>query len=361
MTGLGINFFLVTSQYATGVVMLLAAAIVVSLVRETQNKMFWLFGVNWVCWAAAWFLSGTAHLLYEPLLMIISYIPQCVGVSFLLAFLDYVERESVNPLKVGILSAICALYIWTSWMPGAVEVWEDYGVHVAGASRVFQLIFLVFYIVVYLRWTILTRREAPEEIQGAARLFLVGGVIFSIVSVFLYFLGSFVPAMNALAFPTQAFGAMITVIALWREPKLAYLLPFKALRLMVVDTNAGLPIFTHTWKTGKNMAHEDLFSGMLYGVDSIVETSLQRGQICEIHTAHAILLIERSEVFPVICALAATRSSNVLREALTQFAKRFFEEFHGELGRPHEVSLFKRATPLVFECFPFVPEYGAKE
>ena len=143
-----------------------------------------------------------------------------------------------------------------------------------------------------------------------------------------------------------------------REPRLAYILPFKAERLLVLETIGGIPLYSHTWDTGSNLIDEDLFSGMIQGVSVIVRESINKGDVQEIKIAEAILLMKRDENHPVICVLVANKASKFLRDALDGFAKQFFKMFSKGFNNPTLVSQFYGASKLVEQFFPFVPKYG---
>lgn len=89
------------------------------------------------------------------------------------------------------------------------------------------------------------------------------------------------------------------VYAYFREPKLLFVLPFTALRLTVLETESGLPLFTYTWNRQGDLADETLFSGMLQGVSMIVKESLKRGSLQEIRVEGAIIIAYRIPEYPL--------------------------------------------------------------
>ncbi|HME55451.1 MAG TPA: hypothetical protein VKM55_24800 [Candidatus Lokiarchaeia archaeon] len=148
------------------------------------------------------------------------------------------------------------------------------------------------------------------------------------------------------------------VYAYSHEPKLIFVLPFTAIRLTVLETAGGIPLFTHTWNQQDKLADEDLFSGVLQGVSMILQESLQSGDVQEIRVVEAIILAQRSPDYPVACILVATRPTRSLRDGLKLFADRFCCDFHDCFATPFNVTQFSGAEDLVTACFPHVPVYG---
>ena len=106
-----------------------------------------------------------------------------------------------------------------------------------------------------------------------------------------------------------------------KQPKLAYILPFKAVRLTVIETNGGIPLFTHAWSS-EGLIDDSLFTGMLHATSQFMDESLKRGNVHEVHLEKAILLIQSSEKYPISSILLVTKSSRSLRHALNKFAER---------------------------------------
>ena len=88
-----------------------------------------------------------------------------------------------------------------------------------------------------------------------------------------------------------------------KQPKLAYVLPFRASRLTILDSVRGICIFNHIWdKTSK--VDDDLFGGMMQGISGILKETVHRGNIRQIELEQAILLVYREET--VSCGFCFT-------------------------------------------------------
>ncbi|MFW9916903.1 MAG: hypothetical protein ACFFGZ_14955 [Candidatus Thorarchaeota archaeon] len=211
---------------------------------------------------------------------------------------------------------------------------------------------------VYYCWKI--HWNAPQTMKFFSRLLLVGAICVGVLSSLMFIIGvdKEIPGSDGLVF---ALGAFIIGFVIVSEPKLAYILPFKALRITVIDFGkGGLPLFTYTWNLGEHLTDEALFSGMLTGISSILKESLQRGNVREIHLDTAVLIVQRSSQLPVACVLVTTKSSPSLKQSLNSFAISFFAEFSHQILNSELVDLqaYAPASRLVERFFPFVPEYG---
>ena len=150
-------------------------------------------------------------------------------------------------------------------------------------------------------------------------------------------------------------GIIPIAIAFIKYPKLAYILPFRVLRLTAFETNGGVPLFSHDWSKGEEIAQDALFSGMLQGIAMILDESVRKGAVREILLENGVLVLQRTYKFSVACVLVATKSSRTLRHALDSFAEHFYNEYAEYFDNPSKVSNFASATKLVDEHFGFVP------
>ena len=274
-------------------------------------------------------------------------------------FIDSVNRDTVDPVKICAISIMWAIAsialiisLNSSEFQGIVADNLLFDI-VAGACAV-TILFLPGCLVSYHGLRIY--RHVPKALKSHAGLFLAGGIMI----IFTSFLAIF--DMDLISGVTLSGIVMLTAIlsitaAFTMQPKLAYILPFKALRLTVVDTGSGLPIFTYTWKPGQGLVDEFLFSGMLQGISVILKESVNRGNVQEISMDNGIMILQRTQLEKVACVLVATKSSRTLRDGLQLFAKRFYEQFSEHLGDELiNKEYFDPASTLVTECFPFLPE-----
>ncbi len=318
-------------------------------------SLFWaLFYVSIFCF---FLFNGLAQLfLFPPLLLVAGLILLILGSLSLNLVVDLHERTSIEPVRLAILAFLSCALIWGAASPGAtIRTTNDWGEPVViwgGGFMVVGTILTIFLAVFLARHGIRVYRYAKPyaELKTPARWLLVAVVCYWISGV-----GGVVPITGGASI--QAISAVIVARTYSREPKLFFLLSFEVMRVSVVETEAGIPLFTHTWHAGQAMADDDLFSGMVQGVSIIIQESVGKGNIKVIELDEGILILKRVKDRPIACVLAATRSSKVLHQSLATFAARFVEKFAEALEEPHKVSQFQPAEDLVEECFPFIPQH----
>ncbi|MBY8985678.1 MAG: hypothetical protein KGD65_11450 [Candidatus Lokiarchaeota archaeon] len=251
------------------------------------------------------------------------------------------------------------LLLIVTFMPGGREVIPGYGVHNKGVLRIFQIIFLVYFVSIYFIWGFQTWRKAPLELKRLVTILLFGTTLFSIITALMYALGGFIKIFNSIGFILNGVGAFITIIVILKEPKIIYILPFKAYRILVLDANEGIALYIYNWaKLGR--IEENIFSSVLQTVGSILDEILKKGEVREIQMDRAVLLIQHDKRYPIASVLVATRSTKSLRYSLNSFYDQFISNFYKEGDDLHDVSRFRDADNLVEKIFDFIPKYKIK-
>jgi hypothetical protein len=185
---------------------------------------------------------------------------------------------------------------------------------------------------------------------------LVGTIVYSIVALIFYAVGGFIKLFNSIAFLSNGVGALITIIVVLKEPKVIYILPFTAYRILVIDTHGGTALFRYDWADiGK--VEENIFSALLQSVANILDDILKKGEVREIQMDRAILLIQHNKKYPIASVLVSSKSSKSLRYALRNFNEEFISNFYRDENDFFEVSQFESAKSLVGKIFDFVPEH----
>lgn len=332
-------------------------AVSVTQLRKGFNyRFYWFTGFAWFFMAA-----DTLFLVISLLFLLVAFVQIYVILGLTCSFCvliqaDTLKREEVEPIKLAavlLLSVLCIISM--GLLPNGVNFAPD----VFGGGSISYNLYVGLLVVAALGivWvyscycTYLANKRAPTALKRYSRMYFAG--------TFLVMLGIFSALSTSMVFPLLLVdaGIPLMVYAYSREPKLLFVLPFTALRLTVLDTEAGLPLFTHTWNRQGDFADETLFSGMLQGISGILKESLKRGEVQEIRMADAIIIAHRIPDFPVAFVLVATRPTRSLRDALRLFAERFCSEFCDCFAVPNNVEQFSGAEAIVTACFPHVPVY----
>lgn len=343
--------------------MLIASTLTFLHYRKTGYRYAFYMMLAWL-FAALWCIGeGTAHLFLSPFIYRFGmYAMIIVGFSLIL-LVDHLSKESVDPIKVTILGAISAYIIFSSLDPNNITLFQfankETGIILTGHFLYAQSSLNIFIGVLIIYYFGKIFINSPKNLKVYSGLFFFSAMLMGIVPMILIAIEFYlyIPAINALL---VGISTLLITIILILQPKLAYILPFKAVKLTVIETTGGLPLFNYTWRTGEVLVDDDLFSGMIHGISQLFEETLHRGIIKEINLAQAVLILQREEETSVASILISTKSSKSLKNALVSFHKKFIEQFSQQLkifGTGGDTSYFKNASELVLQCFPFIPEY----
>jgi hypothetical protein len=268
---------------------------------------------------------------------------------FLLLFLDSITRTTIDPKKMvlgGIISTGLVISILAHPWQGAknVSIYTYYA----------QALYYLTWIFLWFFYSLRIFLSSPQNLRRYSAFVFVGTILIA-TDAFLTATRINLPGSD-LSILLMALGGLLIVLPFSYQPQLLYILPFKVVRLSVINEN-GLPLFIHSWKKDRDRADEVLFSGMMLGISTILNESLKTGNVREIVLAESKLLIITDDKYSVIFVLQCTRSSKSLHDALSLFADEFIETFEKYLSvailNPKDVD----ATEIVDKCFPFLPEY----
>ena len=350
------NLLLVFAALTAGILNIICFVLSFLYAKKRNNRLVYLFSANWLFQALFWILDSASHYFYSPLLMVIAIVPQIIGVPCLFIFIDLIKKERVSSVKLSVLFLIEIMLLILYFIPGNMQIVPGYGIHNVGPLRILQIIFLIYYVLVFFSWSYLTWKRAPKELKQLVNFLLFGSILFSFVTAFMYSLGGIVKIFNAMGFITHSLGALFTIIVIWKDPKIIYILPFKAYRILVVDTNAGTGLFKYDWAELKAV-DDNIFSMVLQAVGSILNEVLKKGEIREIKMDQAILLIQHEKNTPVASVLVTSKSSKSLKYGLKKFNSEFIETFQSQFDGLYEVSRFRDAKKIVERIFDFIPVY----
>ncbi|MGY5881931.1 MAG: hypothetical protein RTV31_16915 [Candidatus Thorarchaeota archaeon] len=283
-----------------------------------------------------------------------------VTIAMVFLMIDSFTRDEVDSRKTTVLSIAATLLVYFSFQPEEIFVGINtlgepaivLGMGVMGVGA-FLIILTGFSFTYYM---FLMNRVVPDSLRFEARLGLLSGIILAGVwpvglGLGLHFI---FPGLWLLLL---SIGVIPIAIAFVRKPKLAYVLPFRVLRLIVFETKGGVPLFSHTWGKHEGSPEEALFSGMLQGIALILDESVRKGAVREIVLENGILVLQRTYKFSVASVLVATKSSQTLRYAIDSFTEHFYEEYSQFFDNLSDIRQFESASRLVDEHFSFVPEY----
>ena len=351
------NLLLVLSTSITGTLVAIGGTITFIYAIRRKNRLIFLFSAMWLMYAVFWFIDAAAHYLYSIPLMALAIVPQLIGVPCIIIFIELSTKEHVSPIKFSILMIIEALvFIVTFYVPNNWEIIPGYGIHNKGILRIMQIIYLFYFMIFYVLWSFHTWRKAPADLKRLTSYLLFGSTIFSIVTGVLYAIGSLIKVFNAIGFFVNGIGAFITIMVILKDPRIIYILPFKAYRILVVDTIASVALFKYDWaKAGE--VEENIFTMMIQAIGSVLDDILKKGDVQEIQMDRAVILINHNNENSIASVLIASKSSKSLRYGLKRFNEEFVTQFQKTLEDSRKVSDFVEGSKIVEQVFGFVPSY----
>ncbi len=354
------NLLLVLSTLITGTLVAIGGIITFIYAFKNKNRLIFLFSAMWLMYAVFWFIDAAAHYLYSIPLMALAIVPQLIGVPCIIIFIELSTKEHVSPVKFSILMIIEALvFLVTFYVPNNWEIIPGYGIHNKGILRIVQIIYLFYFMIFYVLWSFHTWRKAPADLKRLTSYLLFGSTIFSIVTGVLYAIGSLIKVFNAIGFFVNGIGAFITILVILKDPRIIYILPFKAYRILVVDTIASVALFKYDWaKAGE--VEENIFTMMIQAIGSVLDDILKKGDVQEIQMDRAVILINHNNENSIASVLIASKSSKSLRYGLKRFNEEFVTQFQKTLEDSRKVSDFVEGSKIVEQVFGFVPSYKSE-
>jgi hypothetical protein len=280
---------------------------------------------------------------------------------------DSMSTDHVDAKKMAIYVAFIVPVFIFSLIPGIVSVNNAQpGGPVIIISENFLAIFFLYSVVMnlfYLLYNTKIHVYAPRTLKKYTWIYFGSTILYSIVTPVLIAIFSDQIASNLYLIPSICYmigaaGGAITVYILAIQPKLAYILPFKVVRLTVFETTAGIMLYNYTWRRTEDLIEDELFSAMLQGISLFVDEAIKKGTLEELIVTKGHIILKRSSTYPVAFALVATKTSSSLHAALDNFATKFTAKYGAFINETHDISPFQDAGTLVEACFPFLPEYS---
>ncbi len=279
---------------------------------------------------------------------------------FIVVLFDSITRDATDPVKLSTTVGLSvALIIYNSDLATVVSAPFPNGdaslANVGLEIQAMKFALLGWIALVAILAFVKVAAHSPQRLRKYIYLSLFGILCIGPIGVVIVFtIETIIPGSFAVVLLG---GSIAFTLGISLKSNLAFVLPFRALRLTVITTDGGVPLFTHTWAETSRMKDAILFSGMIQGVSGILKESVAEGEVEEIKLTNAVLILQRAKEANIACVLASTKTSKILRGALNQFLQRFLETFAKELKNPANTSQFDSATKIVAQTFPFIPAY----
>ena len=340
----------------TGVVVLITA--IVTYTSPKTKKIITLFYLRLGIISMGIFMmcEAISSLFLIEFLSVVSGVFVVLAVIFTVMGVNYTLKESYMSLGLLIAIAASSVLIYLAFQPGTVNIINSYDYVTVRWQGLFSLIGdgLVLYIEFYIfYWGIKTWLNAPFLIKKEANVFFLGIIVFSPVGIIFYILIYVNALMLIIADICTIIGLIILIIAIEREPKLLYILPFKIFRIFVKDRQ-GFPLFDHDWSESK--ITEKIFTGFINAVQLMSKEVMDIGGLLDINLQKGILIVHESD--NVTVGLVSSKSSKLLRDSVVKFTRDFESKFKKELENSiFDMHKYETACELIEKYFSNFPSH----
>ena len=341
--------------FIAGTIGLIGTILLIKTSRTNKITSAFYIGLGWGFVSLFFYLEAISYLLLDTLLMRISSICFFPATFFLIIGINYTIKESFLSINLIPVIGLGTLFCYLAFQPGVIEIIIEDGYPriiwtglfwVIGNIMIFLFSYFLFY------WAVKTWINTPFLIKKEALIMLVGAILAAPVASIIYLFSPWLPLFILLGDLLATIGTLIMIIAIIKEPKLLYILPFTVYRILVKDRE-GYPLFDHDWS--EYDISETLFTGFLNAVQTMSEEIMHIGGLLDINLQDGILIVHDSEYITV--GLVASKSSKLLNDSLKNFSFDFEEMFERLLKKScRDMSEYESAYLLIekhFSNFPY--------
>jgi hypothetical protein len=315
-------------------ILILIALLVIYVVPKTKKiKSLFFFRLSFIFMALFFLLDAISILFLDTIVGWFSFINIFPSTVLLTIAINYILKESYNSIILILIVSYGLLAIFFSLLPDAIVVEYESGrltVNWHGLFLIFGDIYTIIPLVLFIYWGVKTWINAPFLIKREATLFFIGILIASPLNFLFYLYFSFNPIYgiqsHLISDIIGTIGIFIFCLAVVKEPKLVYLLPFKIYRIVVKDRK-GYPLFDHDWS--RSNISEEIFTGFINAVQVMSEEVMNIGGLLDINLQKGILILHESELITV--GLVSSKSSQLLKDSIVNFTSDFEDLFEKQL------------------------------
>jgi hypothetical protein len=311
----------------------------------------WGFWMIWTLFQAIsdLFISTTLHLICFYAL---------IGTGYATVFfVDALSRNSHDPWKLILVTFTSAAVILFSLDSDAVVINSDGLVSyptMHGRFRIANLIQMGFIVAMLIYVNLRIYFNTPKNLMKYSRINLIGLFLYGVVPFIVQFT-DLEHVLPGIANTSIALGVFISTFVLIRKPQIAFILPFKAYRILIVDSDIGLPIFSTEFVPIAEKFQVGVFSGFIKAIGTLFDFTIDKGQVREIYLDQAVLILHSSNSKPLVSILIADKSSPSLLKAFQAFSENLFRELLGDYQYSPDLNDFSSIERYVSKYFSFIP------
>ncbi|MHA1510622.1 MAG: hypothetical protein ACTSRX_02760 [Promethearchaeota archaeon] len=330
--------------------------------RYAHLKYFagmWFFLSIWILFQAIsdLLLSIPLHFIVFYALIIFSY--------FVNLSVDTITRDSIDRYKM-ILTTITSCFIlilsldldnFPAFNPDAIII-DETGVSpyptMNGNFRLAVMIASVLLVSIAIYCSLKILIHTPKNLKKYSLLNVFGTYLWGIQPIWIQ-ITDLEQNYPGIATGSMALGLLIISITFLKEPKLAYILPFKTYRILIQRTDSGTVLFQHDWNQLDTEFSEKTFSGMMQAINTMFDKTINKGNVRKIKFDEAEITFKVGEEVPLACVLISSDSSITLRTSFNKFANDVFKDYNNIEKNDHSINKYDNGIILLEKHFPFIP------
>ncbi|HME55242.1 MAG TPA: hypothetical protein VKM55_23745 [Candidatus Lokiarchaeia archaeon] len=298
------------------------------------------------------FLRALSNILSDITLFQLNWIFEVVALMFVIIWSEQLLFEHPRAFVMLGFSFLGGISVSYSWIIGNVVIMADGSLDWFGAWQITGTLFLwAFYAFLFV-FFVRTEAKAPWKIRIVVIIFFILAVFDTF---FLPSMGDFIPIFAwYIIIPTLiVLSILVAAYIMLIHPELLSILTYTLDRLVVIDADKGVSLFTYTWEKS-HVENSDLLVPLLQALQSMSFEVLSMGQMREIHMESGNLLFRKGE--HVIVGIISSRSTMFLQTRLAAFTDLFEIQFRQSLENPmYDLTSFQPAKSLVEKIFQTIP------
>ncbi|MHA1518816.1 MAG: hypothetical protein ACTSRK_01410 [Promethearchaeota archaeon] len=273
-------------------------------------------------------------------------------------FVDALSRNSLDPWKLILMTFTSAAVILFSFDRDAVIINSEGLIPyptMNGRFRIANLIQMVFIVGMLIYVNLKIFINTPKNLMKFSSINMAGVFFYGVFPIIVQFthLEHYVPGIANMSI---ALGVLIGTYALIKQPQIAFILPFKAFHILIVDTDVGMHIYSHEFESYGDKFKEGVFSGFIKAIGTLFDFTLAKGKVREILLDEAVLILHSSEAKPLVSILIADKSSPSLLKAFQAFSNNLFSDIVHEYKYTSQMDNFLFIGDYVAKYFSFLPK-----
>ncbi|MCY3413966.1 MAG: hypothetical protein INQ03_20150 [Candidatus Heimdallarchaeota archaeon] len=349
----------------SSIMMISSCGVILNQNRKFPDRALIFMALSWVLFGLFQAISAISYLLLNQNIFIFKNIVLSLMLLSAQVTINLITTDKAINLALLGVSFIAAFNIFIILLDGNSEIIQfpngDYSIANAGLTRVFMSIIFAYVMILYFYFSIKIFVNAPLHMKSKIRMYIIGNIILGPISfiAFVTKISQLVPGIVDLFLGT---GIMVSTIGLIMEPKMLYVLPFKAIKISAINQETGMILYNYNWNINPSNMSNALFASALLSINMFAKESIGQGNIKEVALENATLIINSPPDQTVYYVIVATKPSHSLKVGLEQFSRKFYDQYGVYLTREFisvsDVSLFKSANSLIRECFPYIPGFN---